>query len=70
MRYPKPSTVRKRGKFRAENIMYLKHVQEAKDRQTLRHEQMQLHSKLHETINPGLRDRMRDRAHVVGKMLG
>ena len=62
--------MRKRGEIRAKNIMYLKAVREAKDRQTLRTEQMQLHSLLHTTVAPGLRDRIRSRSKVVGKMLG
>ena len=67
---PKPSTMRKRGELRAKNIVFLKQVREAKDRQTLRTEQMQLHSMLHTTVAPGLRDRIRARADVVGNILG
>ena len=70
MRVPKPSTVRRRGETRLKNFLYTKSVQEAKNRQTLRQEQAQLHNLLYQTINPTLRDRVRDRAQVVGKMLG
>ena len=66
---PKPSQVRRRVETRAKNIMFLKAVQEAKDRQTLKTEQARVHSLLHESIAPALRDRLKDRDKVIGKMI-
>ena len=69
MRFQKITAIRKKTENRIENIRFMRAVQQAKNRQTLKTEHATLHNLIYQQISPGLRDRVLQRGRHIDKLL-
>jgi hypothetical protein len=69
MRIKKLTAIRKKTENRIENVRFMRALQQAKNRQTLKTEHAVLHNLIYQQISPGLRDRVLQRGKHIDKLL-
>ena len=69
MRIKKITAIRKKTENRIENVRFMRALQQAKNRQTLKTEHAVLHNLIYQQISPGLRDRVLQRGKHIDKLL-
>ena len=69
MRMKQITAIRKKMEHRIENVRFLRALQQAKNRQTLKTEHAVLHNLIYQQISPGLRDRVLQRGKHIDKLL-
>ena len=68
-RHAPVTRMRQRAELRAKNVLFMRQVQQSKERASLRTEQARLHSLIFEQIAPQLRERVHARRETISNLL-